>query len=56
MKKLLYLAVVVSVLIALYEIAFWIFESEIGLIITIISSILAFYGYVLLQLLQKKKK
>lgn len=56
MKCILYLAIFLSVAIALYEMLFWIFESDLGLIITILSVISAFYGYVLLQILQKRKK
>lgn len=47
MKYLLYLAIVISAIIAIYETYFW--DTGLSVILAIIAVILAFYGYVLLK-------
>jgi TRAP-type C4-dicarboxylate transport system permease large subunit len=47
MKYLLYLAIVISIIIAVYEVMFW--GNELAFVIAVLSLILAFYGYVLLK-------
>lgn len=46
-KVELCIAIVVSVLIALYELLFW--NTGISLVIAVLTLILAYYGYVLLK-------
>lgn len=53
MKNMLKIAVFVSVLIAVFEMMFY--DTGLSLILTTFALILAFYGYVLLQLINKKR-
>ena len=46
-KECLYIAIVISVIIALYELMFW--NIGISFIIAVLAGISAFYGYVLLK-------
>lgn len=47
MKNLLYIAIILSVIIAIYEGFFW--NTELSIILELIAWILVIYGYVLLK-------
>jgi hypothetical protein len=49
MKISFYLAILISVIIVIYGLAFWGFSTDLAIIIELIAAILAFYGYVLLK-------
>jgi hypothetical protein len=53
MKILLYVAMTISVIIALYEGLFW--NTELSMVIELIAWILAIYGYALLQMMKKRR-